>query len=111
MQRRFDWKNRFVLRLDFLKNIGLDRTAKFWNNVRPETAFRRRDVHRHDDWRRTAERHRRGERRRAEIEPVVETHHVFDRVDRDPALAKFSENAVRVALHGGNGPTSEARAD
>src|SRR5207244_3232346 len=97
-QRRFDWKSRFVLRLDFLKNIGLDRAAKFWNNVRPETAFRRRDVHRHDDWRRTDDRHRRREIRRAEIEPVVETHHVFDRVDRDTALANFSKNAVLIAV-------------
>src|SRR2546427_7557172 len=45
---------------------SLDRAAKFWNNVPPETAFRRRDVHRHDDWRRTADRHRRREIRRAE---------------------------------------------
>src|SRR5439155_3290069 len=50
------------------------------------------------DWRRTADRHRRRKIRRAEIEPVVETHHVFDRVDRDTALANFSENAVRVAV-------------
>ena len=26
-QRRFDWKNRFVLGLDFLENVGLNRTA------------------------------------------------------------------------------------
>src|SRR6266576_2963972 len=61
MQRRFDGKYRFVLRLDLLENVGLNRTAQFRYNFWPKSAFGRRDVHRHDDRRRTTDRHRGGE--------------------------------------------------
>ena len=94
----FDRENRFVLRLNFLENVGLNCAAQFRNNFRTETPFGRRDVHRHDDRRRAADRHRRGEIRRAKIESVVEPHHVFDSVDRHAAFADFAEDAVCVAV-------------
>ena len=97
-ERRLDRENRFVLRLDFLENVGLNRAAQFRNNFRTEAPFRGRDVHRHDDRRRTADRHRGGKIRRSEIESVVKPHHVFDGVDRDAALADLAENAVGIAV-------------
>ena len=63
-----------------------------------EAPFRGRDIHRHDDRRRPADRHRGGEIRRAEIEAIVEPHHVFDGVDRHAAFTDFAENAVRIAI-------------
>ena len=97
-QRGFDWENRFVLCLDFLENVGLDRAAQFRNDFWPEPPFRRGDVHRHDDWRWTADGHRRGKIRRTEVEAVVEPHHVLDGVNRHTAFADFSKNAVGVAV-------------
>ena len=97
-ERRLDRKNRFVLRLNFFEDVGLNCSAQFRNDARAEAPLRRGDVHRHDDWRRTTDRHRRRKIRRTKIESVVEPHHVFDRVDRDPAFADFSENTVRVAV-------------
>ena len=94
----FDRENRFVLRLDFFENVGLNRAAQFRNNFRTEPPFRSRDIHRHDDRRRTADGHRGGKIRRAEIKSVVKPHHVFDGVDRHAALANFSENAVGIAV-------------
>ena len=94
----FDRENRFVLRLDFFENVGLNRAAQFWNNFRTEPPFRSGDIHGHDDRRRTADGHRGGKIRRAKIKSIVKPHHVFDRVDRHTALANFSENAVRIAV-------------
>ena len=63
-----------------------------------EAAFRGRDIHRHDDRRRAADRHRGGKIRRADIEAVVKPDHVFDGVDRDAAFADLAEDAVGVAV-------------
>src|SRR5207249_12124337 len=97
-QRRFRRKNRFVLSLDFLKNIGLNGTAQIRHHLRTEAAFRRRDVHRHDDRRRTANRHRCGKIRCTELEAIVEPYHVFHRVDRDATLANLAEDAVGIGI-------------
>src|SRR5215472_14540412 len=35
---------------------------------------------------------------RAEIESVIEPHHVFDSVDRDAAFADLPEDAIRIAV-------------
>ena len=97
-QRRFCRKNRFVLRLHFLENIGLNRAPQIRHHFRTETAFGRRYVHCHDDRRRTADRHRCRKIRRAELEAIVEPYDVFHRVDCDSALADFSENAVGIGI-------------
>ena len=97
-QRRLDRENGFVLRLHFLEDIGLNRPAELRHDVGTEAPFRRRDVHRHDDRRRAADRHRGGEIRRAQIEAVVEPDHVLDGVDRHAALADLAEDAGRVAV-------------
>jgi hypothetical protein len=110
-QRRLNRKNGFVLRLDFLKNVGLDCATQFWNNFRTEPAFGCRDVHRHDDRGRPADRHRCGKNRGAEVEAVVEPDHVFDGVDRDAAFTDFSEHAVCVAIDAVQCRSIECRAE
>ena len=91
-------KDGFVLRLHFLEDIGLNRAAQLRHDAGAEAPFRGRDVHRHDDRRRTADRHRGGEIRRAEIEAVVEPDHVLDRVDRHAAFADLAEDAGGIAV-------------
>ena len=97
-QRGFDRENGFVLRLDFFEDVRLNRAAQLGNNFWAESAFGRRDVHRHDDWRGTADSHRCRKIRRAEIKPIVEAHHVLDRIDGHAALPDFSENPIRIAI-------------
>ena len=76
-----------------------------------EAPFRGRDVHRHDDRRRTADRHRGGEIGRAEIEAVVEPDHVLDGVDRDAALTDLAEDAGRIAVDAVKRRAIERRAE
>ncbi len=71
---------------------------RFGTTFGTEATFGRRDVHRHDDRRRAADRHRGGKIRRAHFEPVVEPDHVLDRVDRDAALADFAHHAVGIRV-------------
>ena len=56
-QRRLDGENGFVLRLNFLKNVGLNCAAQFRNNFRTEPTLCRSNVHGHDDRRRAANGH------------------------------------------------------
>src|SRR5262249_23532272 len=79
-------------------NVVWDRPAYFRNDARPETPFSGCDVHRHDDRRWPADRHRRGEIGRAEVEAIVKPHHVLDRVYSHAAFADFPKDAVRVAV-------------
>src|SRR5206468_7858612 len=88
----------FILCLDFLENVGLNRAAQFRNNFRAEPPLGRGNVHCHDDRRGTADRHRRGEIRRSKIESVVEPHHVFHSVDRHAAFADLAEYSICVAV-------------
>ncbi len=109
-QRRIDGEDGFILRLDFLQNVGLNGPAQFGNHTRPEPAFGRGDVHGHDDRRRAADGHGRGKIRRTKVKPVVEPHHVFHRVDGHAAFADFSENAVRIAVQPVKGGAIKRRA-
>src|SRR5205085_12588802 len=97
-ERRFDWEDRFVLRLDFFKNVGLDGAAKFRDDAGAKAPLRRRNIHCHYDRRRAADRHRGGAIWRAEIESVVEPDHVLDGVDRDAALADLAEDSRRIGI-------------
>ena len=97
-QRGFDRENGFVLCLDFFEDVRLNCAAQLRNNFWAESAFGRRDVHRHDDWRGTADSHRCRKIRRAEIKAIIEAHHVFDRIDGHAALPDFSEDPIRIAI-------------
>src|SRR5207248_1299719 len=97
-QRRFRRKDRFILRLDFLENVGLNRAAQIRHHLRTEATFCRRDVHRHDNRRRTADCHRGGKIWSAELKAIVEPYHVFHRVDRDSTLANLAEDTVGIGI-------------
>src|SRR5204863_9931153 len=92
------WKNRFVLCLDLFEDVSLDCTAQLRNNSRTESAFRGRNVHRHNTRRRAADGHRGRKIRRSEIEAIIKPHHVLDGVDSHSALTDFSEDTIRVAI-------------
>src|SRR4030095_14335268 len=109
--RRFGRKNRFILRLYLLENVGLNSTAQIRHDLRTEATFRRRDVHRHNDRRRTADRHRCGKIRCAQLKAIVEPYHVSHRVDCAPTLANLAEDAVGIGVDSVEGWAIEGGAE
>ena len=97
-QRRLDREDNFILRLDLLENVGLDRAAKRRDHLRTKPPLRRGNIHREDDRSGSVDGHGDGKMFPAQRKAGIKPFHVFHGIQRHAAFADFPEDAVGVAV-------------